>query len=172
MENKADELPGHREEDPDHQINLVEDKEPLSVRNYKPMSEQELETSKKYISEHMNKASSVHSTTVVTPVLLVRKSGRGLRFRIGYQAFERHYNKEFVSCSFKNRWQALTSCMFRETGRNFRVRPSSSGRGTGMGRRFQHKLRSVNLEFLCFSTRCHFECDKKIKFFITIPENQ
>ena len=53
IKHKADELPEHRKED--HEINLMDGKEPLYVRNYKPMSEQELEAVKKYIDEHMGK---------------------------------------------------------------------------------------------------------------------
>ena len=59
MKHKADELPEHQKED--HQINLEAGKEAPYVRNYKPMSEQELDAVKKYIDEHSiwEKASSV-----------------------------------------------------------------------------------------------------------------
>ena len=85
MKHKADELPEHRKED--HEINLMDGKEPPYVRNYKPMSEQELEAVKKYIDEHMGKEFiRPSSSTAAAPVLLVRKPGGGLRFCVDYRA--------------------------------------------------------------------------------------
>ena len=95
MKYKADELPKHRKED--HQINLEEGKKPPYVRNYKPMSEQEMEAVKKYIDEHLGKGFiRPSSSSAAAPVLLVRKPGGGLRFCVDYRALN--------SITIKNRY--------------------------------------------------------------------
>ena len=74
MKHKADELPEHRKED--HSIILETGKDAPYVRNYKPMSEQELEAVKKYIDEHLGKGFiRPSSSSAAAPVLLVRKPG-------------------------------------------------------------------------------------------------
>ena len=95
MKHKADELPEHRKED--HQIILEAGKEAPYVRNYKPMSEQELEAVKKYIDEHLEKGFiRPSSSSAAAPVLLVRKPGGGLRFCVDYRALN--------SITIKNRY--------------------------------------------------------------------
>ena len=71
MKPKADELPKHRKED--YQLNLEEGFKPPYVRIYKPMSEQEIEAVKKYIDEYLGKGFiRSSSSSAATPVLLVR----------------------------------------------------------------------------------------------------
>ena len=85
MKHKADELPEYLKED--HEINLMDGKEPPYVSNYKPMSEQEWEAVKKYIDEHMGKGFiRPSSSAAAASVLLVRKPGGGLRFCVDYRA--------------------------------------------------------------------------------------
>ena len=85
MRGKADELAPHRKED--HQINLIPGAEPPFIRNYKPMSEKELEAVKHYLDEHLQKGFiRPSSSKAAAPVLLVKKPGGGLRFCVDYRA--------------------------------------------------------------------------------------
>ena len=84
MKSNADELAPHRKED--HEINLVPGAVPPYERNYRPMSEKELEAVKKYIDEHLAKGFIRPSSSAASsPVLLARKPGGGLRFCVDYR---------------------------------------------------------------------------------------
>ena len=84
MRAKADELAPHRKED--HEINLMPGIEPPFIKNYRPMSEQELTAVRKYLDEHLAKGFiRPSSSKAAAPVLLVRKPGGGLRFCVDYR---------------------------------------------------------------------------------------
>jgi transposase InsO family protein len=85
MKREADKLPPHRQID--HEIHLEEGRSPPFVRNYKPMSTQELEAVKKYIDEHLGKGFIRSSASpAAAPVLLVKKPGGGIRVCVDYRA--------------------------------------------------------------------------------------
>jgi hypothetical protein len=77
--------PPHRLED--HDIQLVDGATPPFARNYKLMTEQELEVVFKYIQEQLGKGFiRPSSSTAAAPVLIVWKPGGGLRVCIDYWA--------------------------------------------------------------------------------------
>jgi transposase InsO family protein len=85
LKKNADKLPPHRAED--HKIQLMEGTTAPFARNYRPMSEQELEAVKKYLEEHLGKGFiRPSSSSAAAPVLLVRKPGGGLRVCVDYRA--------------------------------------------------------------------------------------
>ena len=85
MKREADKLPPHRQID--HEIHLEEGRSPPLVRNYKPMSTQELEAVKKYIDEHLGKGLiRSGASPAAAPVLLVKKPGGGIRVYVNYRA--------------------------------------------------------------------------------------
>ena len=84
MRTEADKLASHRKDD--HEINLLPGTEPPFIRNYRPMSEQELIAVKKYLDEHLAKGFiRPSSSKAAAPVLLVKKPGGGLRFCVDYR---------------------------------------------------------------------------------------
>lgn len=84
MKTEADIIAPHRRED--HEINLTPGSAPPQNRNYRPMSEKELEAIKKYIDEHLGKGFiRASSSSATSPVLLARKPGGGLRFCVDYR---------------------------------------------------------------------------------------
>ena len=84
MRTEADKLAPHRKDD--HEINLLPGTEPPFIRNYRPMSEQELIAVTKYLDEHLAKGFiRPSSSKAAAPVLLVKKPGGGLRFCVDYR---------------------------------------------------------------------------------------
>ena len=72
----------------DHEIHLKKGKKTLFVRNYKPLLDQETVAMKKYIDKHLGKGFIQPSlSAAASPILLVRKPSRSLRFCIDYGAF-------------------------------------------------------------------------------------
>ena len=71
----------------DHEIHLEESKKTPFVRNYKPLSDQKTSAVKKYIDKHLEKGFIWPSfLAAASPILLVRKPDRDLRFCINYRA--------------------------------------------------------------------------------------
>ena len=81
-------LLNHRSKD--YKIELLKNKQAPFMRNYKSLSEQEIEAMKKYIDEHLKKGFIRPSlSAAVAPILLVRKLGGKLRFCVKYRAFNK-----------------------------------------------------------------------------------
>lgn len=84
MKQNADNLPEHNEED--HQIEILDGKEPPFARGYRPIAPQELEVVKQYIDELQAKGFiRPSSSPAASPVLIVRKPSGGLRVCIDYR---------------------------------------------------------------------------------------
>ena len=85
IKREADNLRPHGPED--HEIRLTEGAAPPFARNYKPMSAQELDAVKKYLDEQLAKGFiRPSSSSVASPILLVRKPGGGIRVCVDYRA--------------------------------------------------------------------------------------
>ena len=84
MKSNANIVAEHREKW-DHKIHLEEGKKTPFVKNYKPLLDQETAAMKKYIDEHFGKGFIQPSlSAAASPILLVQKPDRGLRFCIDY----------------------------------------------------------------------------------------
>ena len=71
----------------DHEIYLEKSQKALFVKNYKPFLDQKTVAMKKYIDEHLGKGFiRLSLSAAASPILLIRKPGRGLRFCIDYWA--------------------------------------------------------------------------------------
>jgi hypothetical protein len=82
--NRADSLPPHRNSD--FEIKLKDGANPPYRKAY-PMARDELQAVRKYIEEHLAKGFIRPSTSsVASPVLLVKKPGGGLRFCVDYRS--------------------------------------------------------------------------------------
>lgn len=83
MKGEADILAKHWKED--HKIKFVDSKQAPFVWNYKPFSDQETDTMKKYIDKHLGKDFIKPSlSAAAAPVLLVWKPGGELQFCVDY----------------------------------------------------------------------------------------
>jgi hypothetical protein len=118
----ADKLADHRKKD--HEINLKPGSEVSYVRNYRPMSEPELDAIRHYLDEHLEKGFIRPSTSKASaPVLIARKPEGGLRICIDYRALNAVTEKSRYPIPLIN--ETLAKLIFLISSRSLAEPPSS-----------------------------------------------